>query len=123
MELLVDSSVCIDHLRSGDDALAAALEENRVFAHPGVIGELALGRLANRHEVLDALSALPSCVVASHAEIRVFIERNQLAGSGMGYVEADLLASVALTPAARLWTRDRKLTECARRLGLAWQSH
>ncbi|NNJ65521.1 MAG: VapC toxin family PIN domain ribonuclease, partial [Xanthomonadales bacterium] len=52
MELLVDSSVCIDHLRSGDDALAAALEENRVFAHPGVIGELALGRLVNGHEVL-----------------------------------------------------------------------
>lgn len=91
------------------------------MTHPCVMGELALGHLCNRAEVLGALSALPRSTVASHDEIRLFIERNSLAGSGIGYIDADLLASVALTPEARLWTRDRRLADCARNLGLEYQ--
>ena len=104
------------------EVLCTALEKEWVLIHPCVIGELALGRLTRRSEVLSALSALPRSAVASHDEIHHFIERNSLAGSGIGYVDADLLASVALTPEARLWTRDRRLRDCARNLGLAWQA-
>lgn len=37
----------------------------------------------------------------------------------IGYVDAHLLAAVALTPGAALWTRDMRLASLARTLGLA----
>ena len=43
--ILVDTSVWVDHLRFGDEALAGLLETGRVLVHPFVIGELALGNL------------------------------------------------------------------------------
>jgi hypothetical protein len=42
-----------------------------------------------------------------------------IAGTGIGYVDAHLIASVQLQPDARLWTRDKRLLEVAMRLGLA----
>ena len=39
-------------------------------------------------------------------------------GSGIGYVDAHLLASVSLTETARLWTRDKRLIDVAHRLKL-----
>jgi len=42
-----------------------------------------------------------------------------LAGSGIGYVGAHLLASAALTPETFLWTRDKRLHAAAQTLSLA----
>ncbi len=50
--ILVDTSVWIDHLRTGDAELAAHLNTSRVLMHPFVLGELACGNLRNRDEVL-----------------------------------------------------------------------
>ena len=47
------------------------------------------------------------------------IEEHKLMGRGIGYVDAHLLAAVALTPGAALWTRDTRLASLARTLGLA----
>jgi hypothetical protein len=63
---------------------------------------------------------LPRATVATNAEVLLFIERNALAGLGIGYVDALLLASTRLSPGSALWTRDRRLTEVATPLGLAW---
>jgi len=41
--LLVDTSVWIDHLRSGEERLTRLLENCEVVVHPFVIGELACG--------------------------------------------------------------------------------
>ena len=117
--ILVDSSVWIDHLRSGDRALASLLEAGRALAHPFVIGELALGSLRQREAVLDALRGLPRAVVASDGEVLQFIDRQALYGLGIGYVDAHLLASTRLTPGALLWTRDKRLLSVADRLALA----
>jgi len=57
--ILVDTSVWIDHLRSGEPSLAAILESGQVMMHPFVLGELACGNLANRREVLKLLGDLP----------------------------------------------------------------
>jgi predicted nucleic acid-binding protein len=46
------------------------------------------------------------------------IEHRRLAGSGIGWVDAHLLAS-ALLSGARLWTLDRPLARVAQRLGVA----
>lgn len=107
--ILVDTSVWIDHLRRGISELVQALEREDVMTHPFVIGELACGDLQKRREVLDLLAALPSAVVASDEETLLFIERRRLMGKGIGTIDAHLLASVALTDDARLWTLDKRL--------------
>ncbi|HEX2060215.1 MAG TPA: type II toxin-antitoxin system VapC family toxin [Thermoanaerobaculia bacterium] len=111
--ILVDTSVWLDHLQKGVDELAAALEEGAVMTHPFVIGELACGNLKNREEVLRLLANLPSAIVADHDETLLFIEARRLMGKGIGYIDAHLLASVALTDDARLWTRDKRLAAVA----------
>lgn len=116
--ILVDTSVWVDHFRSGDEALAALLDKGRVLVHPFVIGELALGNLRQRDLVLAYLQDLPQAKVASDAEVLQFIGRQRLFGLGIGYVDAHLLAAVRLTVGAALWTRDAKLRAVAGQLGL-----
>jgi predicted nucleic acid-binding protein len=117
--ILVDTSIWIDHFRDTDPALAAALERGQVLMHPFVRGELACGNLRNRREVLELLGQLPAAPSATDAEALAFIERRALMGRGIGYIDAHLLASVALTGTARLWTRDRRLAAVAAELNLA----
>jgi len=118
--ILVDSSVWIDHWRSRDERLVRLLEQGRVLVHPSVTGELALGNLQHRDEVLTALQDLPQCTVALDTEARGFIADNALVGSGVGYIDAHLLAAVRLTPGSQLWTRDKRLLAAGLRLGLAY---
>lgn len=117
--ILVDTSVWIDHLRSGDAALAGLLNTGRVLAHPFVIGELALGSLRQRETILSDLQDLPQSAVASDSEVLGFVAAQRLYGLGIGYVDAHLLAAVRLTPAALLWTHDKRLHAVAARCGLA----
>lgn len=117
--ILVDTSVWIDHLRAGDAELVSLLEDGKVLAHPWVTGELALGHLSNRAEVLVLLGNLPTAVQATILEVKRLIEDQRLFGLGIGYVDAHLLASTLLTSDAALWTRDQRLHAVAARLGVA----
>jgi predicted nucleic acid-binding protein len=117
--ILVDTSVWIDHLKSSDLVLADLLETGRVLAHSFVTGELALGSLRQRRTVLESLRDLPQATVASNDEVMMLIEREQLYGVGIGFVDAHLLAAARLTPGTLLWTRDRRLRQAATRLGLS----
>jgi hypothetical protein len=115
---LVDTSVWVDHFRRGDDTLAALLTEAGVHCHPFIIGELACGRLRQRQAILALLANLPQLPVAEHEEVLAFVERHQLMGSRIGWVDAHLLAAARLT-GIPLWTRDKGLRTVARRLGVA----
>jgi predicted nucleic acid-binding protein len=117
--ILVDTSVWIDHLRSGSDLLASFLNASQVLTHPFVIGELALGEMRQRGTVLDSLSNLPRAGLATDVEVLNFINRQAMFGRGIGYVDVHLLASVRLTAGAALWTRDKRLQSVAEELGLA----
>jgi len=117
--ILVDTSVWIDHFRAADAQLIALLTRNEVITHPFVVGELALGSVAKRAEVLRYLNNLSMAAQATHAEMMVFIERHKLANTGLGYVDVSLLASAALTPGAALWSRDKNLRAAAERCGVA----
>ncbi len=117
--ILVDTSVWIDHLRKSDAALVRLLEDGAVATHPFVVGEIALGSVKRREAVLEGLAGLPSVAVATDDETLAFIESASLAGSGVGYLDAHLLAAVRLTPEARLWTRDKGLRSAADALGLS----
>lgn len=121
--VLVDTSVWVDHLRSGDPDLVGLLETSSVLMHPFVVGELACGNLRRRTEILALLNDLPSINVARDPEVLVCIERNELMGRGIGYVDAHLLAAVMLTDSAGLWTRDKRLDTLARDLGLGFQGN
>jgi len=118
--LLVDTSVWVEHLRRGFPALAARLELGEVLGHPFVLGELALGRLRQRGEILDLLRRLPQAVVAGDEEVMKLIGRQGLDGSGLGWVDAHLVAS-ALLSRARIWTLDRRLATVGRQLNLLAQ--
>jgi predicted nucleic acid-binding protein len=117
--ILVDSSVWIEHLRRRHNGLVALLDDGLVAVHPYVVGELALGTLKNRSEVLRLLTELPMTPLVGHDDALAFVERRGLAGSGIGWIDAHLLAS-ALVGGAALWTLDRRLGALARGMGVAW---
>ena len=117
--ILVDTSVWVDHLRATDNQLVSLLSKGEVLVHPFVIGEIALGNLHQRAVVLGALRNLPRAITAEDDEVLRFIGDEALAGLGVGYVDAHLLAATRLTPAASLWTRDRRLAAIAGKLSLA----
>lgn len=117
--ILVDTSVWVDHLRRGEAGLVDLLERSAVVMHPFVVGEIACGGLRDREAILELLQDLPTAALASPDEVLKFIDDHVLHGKGIGYVDVHLLASVALTPGARLWTRDSKLRRVAGLLGCA----
>lgn len=115
--VLVDTSVWIDHLRVGNEALSELLDAASVLSHPWIIGEVALGNLRNPGEVIGLIGALPRATVATDHEVLWLIDHEALRGTGIGYVDAQLLAAARLTPGARVWTRDMRLARVAARLG------
>jgi hypothetical protein len=117
--ILVDTSVWVDHLRTGDKALADLLDAGEVLIHPFVIGELALGDLRQRQAIVTSLQDLPMANIASDQGVLAFIQQHVLWGAGLGYIDAHLLTSAQLTDGTSLWTRDKHLLNAAQRLGLA----
>jgi len=119
--ILIDTSVWIDHLRTGNRALQSLLENAEVLTHSFVVGELACGTLRNRDEVLTLLRALPEAQAAEHVEVMSFVERERLYGLGIGWIDAHLLASARLSRAF-LWTLDGRLWKVASALKLAFEA-
>jgi len=117
--VLVDTSVWIDHLRRGNAALATQLREGDVWCHAFVIGELACADLENRQEILSLLSALPQAPVAEHDEVLAFVEVNRLMGSGIGWIDAHLLAAArpSVGRGAASGSRSLDAGRAARRCG------
>lgn len=119
--VLVDTSVWIDHLRSNDDLLVALLNNHRVLMHSMIRGELACGHLHHRLQILTLLKHLRHVAEATHDEAMMFMDNKQLMGRGIGFVDVHLLAAIVLTPGARIWTRDNRLSAVAQSLEIAWQ--
>lgn len=117
--ILADSSVWIDHLGRGDAILTSLLHAERIVMHAYVMGEIALGSMRDRQRVLRELRKLPALPLVRPDELLLLIDQHALAGSGIGYVDAHLLASTLLTPGTRLWTRDKRLQSAAERMGVA----
>ena len=116
--ILVDTSIWIDHGRRRQDRLAAWLTEGLVLGHPFVQGELACGQMPRRAEVLALFDQLPPATVLSHQEMLHFVDRHQLMGRGLGWIDLHLLAST-LASRATLATRDGRLAQVAEALGVA----
>ncbi|MGB3456106.1 MAG: PIN domain-containing protein [Litorimonas sp.] len=116
---LVDTSIWIDHIRKADPQLSGWLQADSVVVHPFVLGEVAMGSIANRRAVVRAMENLPEAIAASNAEVRALVDRFGLFGRGIGFVDAHLLASARLMPGTTLETRDKRLHALSVELGVA----
>lgn len=115
--ILADTSVWIDHFRSGNHELKRLLDNNEVVCHPFIIGELACGNLKNRKEILALLHALTIIDMVENQEMLAFIEKHQLMGKGLGLVDIQILSS-ALLNNVQLWTLDKRLQQASIKLNI-----
>lgn len=118
--ILVDTSVWADHLHRPIPALLKDISGGLVVHHPFVTGELALGNPTNRRRLVEMLEALPQAGTIGQTALIEFIEDFSIGGTGVGFVDAHLLAS-ARDQGLLIWTTDKRLAAQADRLGLAHQ--
>ena len=118
MRVLVDTNIWIDHLRKTEPVLVDLLERDQVCVHQSVITELALGNLKNRSFFLKMLERLMIVRNVDDQGVRHLVEERRLWGRGVSAVDAALLASVVVTPGVSLWTRDKRLRQAARDVGV-----
>jgi predicted nucleic acid-binding protein len=120
MSVIVDTSVWIDHFRHNNRALVDLMLRDSVLVHRMVIVEIACGTPpAPRNQSLGNLALLQACKQATLSEVLALVEREKLYGLGCGLVDMCLLASTLITPAATLWTLDKRLADVAQRFGVA----
>jgi predicted nucleic acid-binding protein len=117
--ILVDTSVWVDHLRVGNEALAELLDRAEVLAHPWVIGELALTGV--KRESLALLMDLPQAELATEDEVRDLISEQRLSEAGIGKVDTQLLTVARHASACTLWTDDSRLAPLAEQLGVGFR--
>lgn len=118
--ILPDTSIWIAHFRGQE----TPLDDDQVvrlpwLLHPYVYGELLLGGLPKAGPTRDQLSSLSAAPVGSPAEANAFILWAELAGTGIGFVDSNLLLSARLS-SAKLVTLDQRLRDQAKRLGVAY---
>jgi len=121
--ILADTSIWIDHLRSGNKEMGKRLNQRDIVIHPLIIAELALGSLRERTlqertKTLALLDWLPQVRVAQLSEVRLMIEARRLYSLGIGLTDAHLIASVFINASTLLWTRDNRLRKAAEDLGI-----
>jgi predicted nucleic acid-binding protein len=123
MSVLVDTSVWIGFL-ANRAPYAAGLDEllsrDEVSGHAFVYGELLIGDMGGRKELLANYDRMDHAPLVPHAEVVAFVRHRKLNGRGIGWLDAHLLAS-ALVGRLRLWTADSPLATVATELGIAYE--
>lgn len=122
MNVLIDTSVWIDHFRGHNSALVYLIESDLALTHPMVLVELACGTPpAPRTQTLKEIGLLQQARQASLPEVMTFIEQNKLFGLGCGLVDMVILASTLITPDTMLWTLDKNLASLAERFDVVYR--
>jgi predicted nucleic acid-binding protein len=118
--ILVDTSVWADHYREPLAKLIDLLNREVIIQHPFVTAEMALGNPRNRQAMIAFLGSIDQAVACSTAELLAFVEAKSLWGTGIGFVDAHLLATASRTQ-RRIWSRDKRLIAQADRLDCLFQ--
>ena len=122
MNVLIDTSVWVDHFRRHSSALVYLMELDLALSHPMILGELACGTPPTpRAQTLREIGLLQQARQASLSEVMIFIEQNKLFGLGCGLVDMVLLASTLITPDTTLWTLDKNLASLAERFDVVYR--
>ncbi len=115
--VLVDSPVWIGHFSGRQPRFAERLIATPVRIHDLTLSELMLGSVAREAKVMSDLAKLPRIQAVSHDEVLVFVRAHRLEGSGIGWVDAHLLAAADAKDAG-IWTLDRALIAAATKIGI-----
>ncbi len=114
--VLIDTNVWIDFFKGQKRAepLISLLHDDAVLLHPYVKGELLLGGILDAASNL--LDSLRKAEIVAEDDIYSFIRHHGLWGSGVGWVDVNLLSSAVLSGCG-IFTFDEKLSEQADKLG------
>jgi hypothetical protein len=97
------------------------LRKGTAEVHPLVLAELHLGYSARSLETkLRDLEKLVGPPPRRHEEVMAFARENGVIGSGIGYLDAHLLASAGLD-GRLLWSSDDEVQRIAERLGVGFR--
>jgi len=122
LNVLLDTSVWIQHFRESSDEVVRLLSDELVVSHEYVVAELACGSLKSRKDTIGYLNALVTLPTVSISEAMILIETHALFSRGIGIVDVQLLASTLISPDTKLWTWDNRLQDVAAELGIAYTS-
>lgn len=118
--IVADTSIWIDHLRSSNPHMKMLLNDAAILQHRFIVSELAVGNLPDRDNTLSMLLGMRCVPIVSESDFYQFMEREPVAGTGLGFVDINLLASLARYPGVRLWTKDKRLNEHAVRMRFSY---
>lgn len=116
--ILPDTSVWIDHFRSPEPMIKELVRSSELVMHQYVIGELAMGSLAERRLRLRLWAAMPMLPTVGLPDVLALVESRRLYSRGIGYMDASLLAAALLARDTSIWTRDHRFGLVARELGI-----
>jgi predicted nucleic acid-binding protein len=119
--ILVDTSVWIDHFRNQEPEIVKLLTLNGLLVHPYVVGELIMGNIKPLDKVIALLASLPRVEPVSEAKLYDCVIENGLNGTGLGFVDAHLIASAEHDEGITVWTRDKRLAVQAERLSIPYR--
>jgi predicted nucleic acid-binding protein len=123
MTVLVDTSVWIRFL-SNHEPYAAQLDDllnrDEVCGHDFVFGELLIGDVGGRGQLLADYAQMHQAPVVPHSDVVAFVRDRRLHGRGIGWIDAHLLAS-SLVGRLKLWTTDPRLAGLAKDLGVGYE--
>jgi len=121
VNVLIDSSVWVEHFKNPNELLSDLIEENLIVTHPLVITEVACGTPNNKSGIIEEMKNLNKTEQATVDEVLEFIKRENLAGKGCGAVDIFLLASTIITGDTAIWTLDKNLKKLAERFNVLYQ--
>jgi predicted nucleic acid-binding protein len=120
--VLVDTSVWVRFLANKSPYAAELdrlLDQQETVGHNLIYGELLIGDPSGRGELLKSYRLMYRISDVCHDEVVEFVRRNKLYRSGIGWIDAHLLAS-CLVAAVPLWTADRRLFAAAGQMGVSY---
>jgi predicted nucleic acid-binding protein len=109
----------VDQFRTPNDRLQIFSKNEQIAMYPFTVAELALGSLSQRAVQRKAPDDLPVVSVAQLDEVRRMIEAHSLYSTGIGLVDAHLIASCLIHPPTLRQTADKRLSNAAESLGIA----
>ena len=118
--ILVDTSIWVEVFRRGKfkAELASLIGNDQLCIHPFVVAELACGYLPDRQQTLLELDKLTALPIIGTADVRYMIETRGMFSKGIGFVDAQLIASCITAHGTQIWTIDGALGRVAESLGL-----
>ena len=122
MNVLLDTSIWINHFKTSNPQVVQLLESELVVTHEFVVAEIACGSLKSREETIGYLKELNSLPTVFTQEVLLLIESRKLYSRGIGLIDAHLLASTLIVPDTQLWTDDKRLQNIATELDIGYCS-